>query len=172
MKLSPVFAALLFAASAQAQQVHSQCSHGGSTQVGNQGNFAGGGFEGGGASINSGGPGLSYEPPRTYVLGYAKNDGEFVPSTYMNYEDALALGKQQLAAGESSYQVKNNVSLGEIARMYRHVKTVNLEARLRQEPSSRSRTPKAVMAVKAPGAQPLGSTSARRQVAPQLPYSP
>jgi hypothetical protein len=172
MKLSLVFAALLFAASAPAQQAHSPCSHGGGSQVSNQGNFAGAGFGGSGGSINSGGQGLSYEPPKTYVLGYARNDGEFVPSTYMAYEDALALGKQQLTAPEPSYQTKNNVSLGEVARRYRQAKSSNLDARLGQEPTSRFQTLRPVMARKAPGSKPVDSTLARAQVFPERRYSP
>jgi len=114
---------LLFAAPAQAQQpCHSRVQSsagfspngGGSQAIG-----IGGGY---GSSINSGGPSgaaLQYEPPRDYTLGYAKNDGPFVPSTYMEYGEAIALGRQHLAAVELRVRADANPPLGDIARAYK-----------------------------------------------------
>jgi len=128
MKPSLLFAALLlFANSAPAQQSPRHNSLLATTQGYIMSGFGGG--EGG--SINSGGSAVHYEAPRKFAVGDVNNDGPFVPSTYMNYDDALALGRQQLAAAQES--AKNNActSLGEIARAYRNAKvsTLKLEAR-------------------------------------------
>jgi hypothetical protein len=87
-------------------------------------------------SINSPiGRNVSYEPPREYFLEYATNDGPFVPSTYMNYEDALALGRQQLAVVEKETTQEPAVSLGEAARALRaeKVPTFRLRSRVLQD---------------------------------------
>jgi hypothetical protein len=80
---------------------------------------------------------VAYEPPREYSIGYAKNDGPFVPSTYMNYEDALALGQQQLAAAENAARGEEGTPLGDIARVYRadRVPTLKLQIRALQDNS-------------------------------------
>jgi hypothetical protein len=115
---------LLFAASAQAQHCHTPS---GASSGGPVWNFGG---TLGSSTINWEQSGLQYEPPRTYTVGYAKNDGEYIPTTYMNYEDALALGKQQLAARQLSVSVQStaNVPLGDVARFYRNLKVTNLQA--------------------------------------------
>jgi len=93
---------------------------------------------GGGAwsSINSpiGRP-IRFEPPHEYFVLYATNDGPFVPSTFMKYEDALALGKQQLAAAEKEAAEGPAVSLGEAARTLRAEKlpTFRLRSRVLQD---------------------------------------
>lgn len=91
---------LLFASSAQAQHHHQYPNTGGA-----QGFINGwGGTSGGGIEYGSRGRSIRYEPPRDFEVSYARNDGPFVPSTYMNYNDALALGQQQLAAAEKTEQ--------------------------------------------------------------------
>jgi hypothetical protein len=84
-----------------------------------------------------GGRAVRYEPPRNFEVGYAKNDGPFVPSTYMNYEDALALGRQQLATTEKSGPSDSGLSLGEAARAFRATKvpTLRLQSRVLQDNS-------------------------------------
>jgi hypothetical protein len=125
MKLSlALIALLLFAASAQAQHSHSFSSGSSLTQGGSYGGGYSGGWDGyGGGGYGSGGfhhhGGLRYEPPREYSTGYVANDGPYIPSTFMNYDDALALGKQQLAAAAKPAQPDPGPSLGDIARAYR-----------------------------------------------------
>lgn len=105
-----------------------------------QGFRSGGGGLSGGGSWNGGGwgcgwcnsglyatspfafgsSGVRYEPPATFAVGYATNDGDYVPSVYMDYQDALELGKRQLA--EMQQANEHPVSLGEIARALRSVK--------------------------------------------------
>ncbi len=101
MKSSLFFAALLlFASSAQAQHHHQYPQHGGNGPgfgINGWGGTSGGGME----------YGFAAEPFATKIREVIQsstrtNDGPFVPSTYMNYEDALALGQQQLAAAEKS----------------------------------------------------------------------
>jgi len=126
---------LLFAAAAQAQT-------GGRHPMSN-GNSVGGGWStpswgtgGAWSSINSSiGRRVSYEPPREYFVEYATNDGPFVPSVYMKWEDALALGKQQLAAAETEASEGPTVSLGEAARALRAEKlpTFRLRSRVVQD---------------------------------------
>jgi len=100
-----IAALLLLVACAPAQaQVHTSSntpaySGGGSGYTGS-GPFSSGygssGFSGFGGFSSSGGSPVAWEPPREFVLLYGRNDGPFVPSTFMKYEDALALGQQQL----------------------------------------------------------------------------
>jgi hypothetical protein len=134
MKPSLLFAALfLFASSAQAQH-HRQYPIMGS----GPGFINGwGGTSGGGMEYGFGGSAVRYEPPRNFEVGYAKNDGPFVPSTFMNYEDALALGRQQLAAARESANEEVAVSLGEIARAFQaaRVPTLRLQSRVLQDNS-------------------------------------
>jgi hypothetical protein len=128
MKPSLLFAALLlFANSAPAQQPPRHNSLVATTQ-----GYIISGFGGGeGGSINSGGRAVHYEPPRRFAIGDVSNNGPVIPSTYMNYDDALALGEQQLAAAQESAKNTASTSLGEIARAYRNLKvsTLKLEAR-------------------------------------------
>jgi hypothetical protein len=134
MKSSLLFAAfLLLASSAQAQHHHQNPSTGSG-----QGFVNGwGGTSGGGIEFGSGGRAVRYEPPRSFEVGYAKNDGAFVPSTYMNYNDALALGQQQLAAAEKADPSDSGLSLGDAARAYRAAKvpTLRLQSRVMQDNS-------------------------------------
>jgi hypothetical protein len=137
MKHSLFFAVLLlFATSAQAQDSHQPAANSSSsTGYGyGQGGWGGGW---GSSSFGSRGHILAYEPPREYSIGYAKNDGPFVPSTYMNYEDALALGQQQLAAAEKADPSDSGPSLGDAARAFRagKVPTLRLQSRVLQDNS-------------------------------------
>jgi hypothetical protein len=100
--------------------------------VGSYAAFSGNGFGGGYGYSNYGwnnygwgyGPiGFGYgdlcphrpqeHPP--FGVGYAHGDPDFVQSTFMDYEAALALGKKILEE-----QAKPQLSLGEIARQLRH----------------------------------------------------
>lgn len=134
MKPRLLFAALLlFASSAQAQHHHQY------PIMGNGPGFINGwgGTSGGGMEYGFGGRAVRYEPPRSYEIGYATNDGPFVPSTYMNYEDALALGRQQLAAAEKSQPSDPGPSLGDAARAFQAAKvpTLRLQSRVLQDNS-------------------------------------
>ena len=134
MKPSLLFAALLlFASSAQAQHHHQNPSTGSGQGLNNGWN----GSSGGGIEYGSGGRAVRYEPPRDLEVSYARNDGPFIPSTYMNYEDALALGQQQLAATEKTEQSDSGPSLGDAARAYRAAKvpTLRLHSRVLQDNS-------------------------------------
>jgi hypothetical protein len=122
---------LLFSTCVQAQHSHSFSS--GSNF--NQGGGYGGGYSGGGDGYGASGygygtegfhqhGGLHYEPPREFSTGYVTNDGPYIPSTYMNYDDALALGKQHLAAARKPAQIDTGPSLGDIARAYRSARSV------------------------------------------------
>jgi hypothetical protein len=129
-----LLALLLFSASAQAQHSHSFSS---SSSI-NQGGVYGGGYSGGWDGYGTGGygaggywaggygaggshhhGGLRYEPPREFSTGYVTSDGPYVPSTFMNYNEALALGMQQLAASANPAQPDAGPSLGDVARAYR-----------------------------------------------------
>lgn len=137
MKPSLLFAALLiFASAAQAQHSHSHATNGGSRYGYGDGQ---GGWGGGWGSNSFGSHGrrVVYEDPREYSIGYAKNDGPFIPSTYMDYEDALALGRQQLADAEKTEPGDPGPSLGDVARAYRadRVPTLRLRSRLLQDNS-------------------------------------
>ena len=52
------------------------------------------------------------------VFGFAQGDPDFVPSTYMNYNQALTLGNQILQQQNNS---ESQPSLGDIARSYRAI---------------------------------------------------
>jgi hypothetical protein len=133
MKPSLFFVVLLLLASSAEAQHH----HQGADTTGSQGfsNNGWGGVSGGGNEYGADIRALRYEPPADLKIGYAKNDGPFVPSAYMNYDDALALGRQQLASEQEDAKNKGAVSLGEIARAYRAVKvpTLKLQARVLQD---------------------------------------
>jgi hypothetical protein len=134
MKLSLLFVALLLLAnSAQAQHHHQNPSTGSGQGFNNDW----GGTSGGGIEYGSGGRAVRYESPRTFEIGYARNDGPFVPSTYMTYSDALALGRQQLAAAEKAEQSDSGPSLGDAARAIRAAKvpTLRLQSRVIQDNS-------------------------------------
>jgi hypothetical protein len=137
MKPSLCFAALLLlAGSAQAQHSHSSPTGGGNPAGSGYGQ-GGWGSGWGSSSFDSNGRRVAYEPPRDYSIGYAKNDGPFVPSTYMNYDDALALGQQQLAAAEKAEPGDLGPSLGDVARAFRasKVPTLRLQSRVSQDNS-------------------------------------
>jgi hypothetical protein len=133
MKSSLFLAALLLLASTAQAQHH----HQGSDTASSQGfsNSGWGGASGGGIEYGADVRALRYEQPADLKIGYAKNDGPFVPSIYMNYDDALALGQQQLAAAQEYAKNEGAFSLGEIARAYRAVKvpTLKLQARVLQD---------------------------------------
>jgi hypothetical protein len=128
---------LLLASSARAQHSHSPSTAGGGVGLGNsQGNW---GYGWGSSTLGSSGRRVRYEEPRTYTVEYARNDGPFLPSSYMNYEDALALGEQQLAASRKAEHGEGTLSLGEAARSYRAAKvpTLRLESRVLQDDAGR-----------------------------------
>jgi hypothetical protein len=139
MKSSLLLAGLLlFATSAQAQHSHSPAMSGGNSHgLGNNLGNWGGGW--GSSSFGSHGRPVRYEDPRNFSVDYARNDGPFVPSTFMNYEDAVALGRQQLAAAEKAAQGDDELSLGDVARSYRAAKvpTLKLQSRVVQDNSGR-----------------------------------
>jgi hypothetical protein len=141
MKSSLLLAGLLlFAGMAQAQHTHQPITGGGnSSGFGN--NVGGWGSGGAWGSSNFGyaGRAVSYEDPRTYSVQSWRNDGPFIPSTYMTYEEAVALGQQQLAAAEKAAQGEGSPSLGDLARSYRAVKvpTLKLQSRVLQDDSGR-----------------------------------
>jgi hypothetical protein len=129
---------LLFATSAHAQHSHRPAMGGGGNSSGfgyNGGNWGGGW----GSSFGSPGRPVRYEDPRNYSVEYARNDGPFLPSTFMNYEDAVALGRQQLAAAEKAAQDDDGPSLGDVARSYRAAKvpSLKLQSRVVQDNSGR-----------------------------------
>jgi hypothetical protein len=115
---------LLGAASAQAQQSHHHSAGMESSQ-----NYLSNGSAGiGGSEIRaSGRHAVRYEPSRNFVVGYAKNDGAFEPSTYMNYDDALALGRRQLAEEQEAAK-GNTPSLGDVARAYRAIRVAPIKS--------------------------------------------
>jgi hypothetical protein len=131
--------ALLFATAAQAQHAHpsSLVSGGNSMGYGNNAGWgSGSGWSSGGGSA---GRAVHYEDARSFPITYARNDGPFVPSTYMNYEQAVALGQQQLAAEEKAARGEGTPSLGEVARTYRTVRvpTMKLQSRALQDNAGR-----------------------------------
>jgi hypothetical protein len=77
-------------------------------------NFGGGGFGGGGYASSSGSTVRSKPAPVPGVNVSARNDGPFVPSTYVNYSDAVAEGGKTLNA--------RPLSLGEFSRQVREQK--------------------------------------------------
>ena len=116
---------LICATSAQAQHA---CAHGGMTSNAGNGVSWSLGGQIGGATINSGQQSEHHLASHPLTLSYGRNDGEYVPTTYMNYDEALALGRQQLADAEQSARKSDTPSLGEIARNLRVAKTMNLQA--------------------------------------------
>lgn len=136
MKLSLLIGAVLLSVSSANAQ--NSCKH--SPASTSSQNFQMGGMSGGGGGeIGSAGAALTYEPPREFKVTYVTNDGEYVPSNYMNYDDALALGRQEIAASEEIAKNRANTSLGEIARAYRKAKerTQLLEAKVVQVDADR-----------------------------------
>jgi hypothetical protein len=142
MKSSLLLVGLLFFVSAaQAQHSHMPIMTGGGTGGSGYG-YGGYGYGGWGSgwgsnSFGDSGRPVRYEDPRSFSVEYAQNDGPFVPSTYMNYEDALALGRQQLAAAVKAEQGDATPSLGDVARSYRAVRvpTLKLQSRVIQDGS-------------------------------------
>ena len=139
MKPSLLLAVLLFfATSAQAQHSHMPLMGGGSS--GGLGHGQGGwGGEWGSSSFGYSGRPVRYEDPRSFSVGYTQNDGPFVPSTYMNYDDAVRLGQRQLAAAERAELGDATPPLGDVARSYRAVKfpTLKLQYRVLQDESGK-----------------------------------
>ncbi len=138
MKSSLLLAALLlFAVSAQAQHPHMPSTAGGGNNAGYGNNVGGWGSGSAWGSSNFGNAGraVTYEDPRTYSVQSWRNDGPFVPSTYMTYEEALALGQQQLAMAEKAAQGESAPALGDVARSYRSAKvpTLKLQSRVVQD---------------------------------------
>jgi hypothetical protein len=82
---------------------------------------------------------VQYEDPRVFNVVSFKNDGPFIPSTFMNYDEAVKLGQQQLAAEEKIAQGEDAPSLGDLARSYRtmRVPTLRLQSRILQDNSGR-----------------------------------
>ena len=74
-------------------------------------------------SFGFGNSGVNYGPPATFAVAYGTNDGNYVPSVYMDYPEALELGKRQLA--ETQRANEHPVSLAEIARAYKAAKQAN-----------------------------------------------
>ena len=119
---------LLMACVTQAQHSHSPSTGGSGAGLGNgQGNW---GYGWGSSSFGYSGRPVRYEDPRTFSVEYARNDGPFIPSTYMNYADAVALG-QHLAAAALAEQGDATPSLGDVARSLRAVKVPTLRLRSR-----------------------------------------
>ena len=145
MKISLVLGAVLIcAASAQAQHA---CAHGGTTSNAGNGVSWSLGGQIGGATINSGQQSEHHLAPHPLTLSYGKNDGEYVPTTYMNYDEALALGRQQLAdAAEATLSARvtqpfANIPLGDVARLLRSAKLATLEARALRTDSLKLQSP-------------------------------
>ncbi len=139
MKYSLLLVGLLFfAAAAQAQHSHMPIMSGGGTGGSGCG-YGGYGCGWGSSSFGYSGRPVRYEDPRNFSVEYAENDGPFVPSTYMNYEDALALGQRQIAATEKAAQSDATASLGDVARSYRGVKvpTLKLQSHVIQDGSGK-----------------------------------
>jgi hypothetical protein len=128
---------MLTASCAEAQHSHSPSTGGSGLAVGNnQGNW---GYGWGATTFGYSGRRVHYEEPRTYSIEYARNDGPFVPSNFMNYEDALALGQQQLAAAAKAEAGGGTLSLGEVARSLKALKvpTLKLQSRVLQDNDGR-----------------------------------
>ena len=147
-----VIGLLLFASGAQAQHSHSPVMAGGNS--GGPGFGGGGGWGSGGAwgsspfgssaygsswGFGSSGRAVGHEA-RDHAIGSVQNDGEFVPSTFMSYDEALRLAQQQLAAEAKAAQGDDSTpSLGEAARTYRaaRVPTLRLQIRALQDNAGR-----------------------------------
>jgi hypothetical protein len=129
---------LLFATAAQAQHSRTPVMAGGGTGGLGYG-YGGWGSGWGSGSIGSHGRAVRYEDPKSYSVEYAQNDGPFVPSTYMKYDEAVALGRQQLAAAEKAEQREDTPALGDIARSNRstRVPTLKLQFRVLQDESGK-----------------------------------
>jgi hypothetical protein len=126
---------LIFAGMAQAQHAHQPITSGGNGP--GFGNNVVGAW--GSSSFGFASRAVSYEDPRSFSLEYARNDGPYVPSTYMSYEEAVALGQQHLATAEKAAEGESGPSLGDVARSYRAVKvpTLRLQSRVLQDNSGR-----------------------------------
>jgi hypothetical protein len=136
MKSSLAFVAVLLLTNcAQAQQQHHMPLMATSQGYINNG-YGGGGF--GSIGGTSGRP-VRYEAPRNFAIGYLTNDGDTAVATYMNYDEALALGKKLLAEAELPARAEARPSLGEVARIYRATKvpTLQLQARVSQDNSGK-----------------------------------
>jgi len=70
---------------------------------------------------------IPYEPPRDYALSYETNDGLYMPSTYMDYDKLVELGRKQLAAAKRVNARTALPPLGDIARAYRAAKVAPQE---------------------------------------------
>jgi hypothetical protein len=56
-----------------------------------------------GGGINAGAPRLASEPPAQFAMtGVSGNEAEFTPSAFLAYDQAIAAGKESLAAKEKS----------------------------------------------------------------------
>lgn len=143
MKYTLAILAVLFLASSGRAQVRTSSNtpsyNGGGAGYGSSGPFTGGygssGFSNGFSGFSSSGP-VAWQPPREFLLLYANNDGPFVPSTFMKYEDALALGKRQIAQQELDAQTS---PLADAARNFRaeKVPTFRLRSRVVQDNSGK-----------------------------------
>jgi hypothetical protein len=58
-----------------------------------------------------------------YVIGYAHGDANFVPSVYMDYDKALALGRRILEEQSKPQPQAPPPSLGDVARALRQTKS-------------------------------------------------
>jgi len=90
-------------------------------------------------SFGFGRSGVHYEPPATFGVAYGANDGNYVASVYMDYQEALELGKRQLAEMQKANE--HPVSLGEIARAYRAAKQADAKRSPADPSSTRRPTP-------------------------------
>jgi hypothetical protein len=128
---------LLLGSSAEAQHSHPPNMGGGGVGIGN--NLGNWGYGWGSSTFGYSGRPVRYENPRSFSVEYARNDGPFVPSTYMSYEAAVALGQQQLAAAAKAEEGNGALSLGEVARAFRTAKvpTLKLQTRVLQDSSGR-----------------------------------
>jgi hypothetical protein len=130
MKSSLLLAGLLLWAScARAQHSHLPNTGGSGIGLGNgQGNW---GYGWGSSTFGSSGRPVHYENPRSFSVEYVRNDGPFLPSTFMSYQEAVALGQQQVAAATKAEEGNGALSLGEVARSFRAGKVPTLKLRTR-----------------------------------------
>jgi hypothetical protein len=121
---------LLFAAAANAQH-HSAPTVSGTSMWGGQYNASTAGRSGGGDGYGSGyGGGISHHgygggghlSAPSHEVGQTSNDGAYVPTTVMDYNEAVALGKQQLAMAGKAAATAQGRSLADAARAYRAAK--------------------------------------------------
>jgi hypothetical protein len=73
--------------------------------------------------------GYSYGTGGEPTIGYAHGEPDAVPSRYMEYDQALALGKQMLEEEAHPKAVSAEPSLGEIARQLRQASGSTLSAK-------------------------------------------